>query len=71
MIEVAEGRYMPLASIRRLGLPVRTEAALRNHGADGLALQVFGGKPVSARVGMLLAGVEGALVHHLGLVADP
>ena len=71
MIEVAEGRYVPVASVRRLGIPVRTEAALHRYGADGLAVQVFGGRPVAARVGALLAVVEGALVHALGLVAEP
>ena len=71
MIEVAEGRYIPVASVRRLGLPVRTEAALHHYGADGLAVQMFGGRPVAARVGAMVAAVEGALVHALGLVAEP
>ena len=71
MIEVTEGRYIPVASVRRLGVPVRTEAALYRYGADGLAVQVFGGRPVAARVGALLAAIEGALVHTLGLVAEP
>ncbi len=71
MFEVAEGRYIPVASVRRLGVPVRTEAALHSYGADGLAVQVFGGRPVAARVGALLAAIEGALVHALGLIAEP
>ena len=71
MIEVAPGRYIPVASVRRLGVPVRTEAALHRYGAAGLAAQVFGGRPVAARVGALLATVEGALVQALGLIAEP
>ncbi len=71
MVEVAEGRYIPVASVRRLGLPVRPEAALHRYGAAGLGVQVFGGRPVAARAGALLAAVEGTLVHALGLVAEP
>lgn len=71
MIEVAEGRYLPVASVRRLGVPVRAEAALHDHGADGLTVQAFGGRPIAGRVGAFLAAVEAALVHALGLVAEP
>ncbi len=69
-IELAPGRYTMNAALRRMALPARIEEGLHWYGAEGLALQVFGGRPVTTRAATLVAALEGALVHTLGLAAE-